>query len=457
MIHLRRYLANISSKHHGPTIMRIMLIHGKSNEEHPTAGIIVVGDEILKAQVKDTNSLYASNLLYKHGVKVQKIMVVRDDVQDIAEAIKNFSGSYNYVFTTGGIGPTHDDVTYEALGLAFNDTMHYHPKLVDIVNRFGYSKYPSPAYKMAYVPTKSVLKFGVNQITEKPLAYPCIAVQNVFVFPGSPVFFEVSFPALCKELFAGYKSFSTVEVFVNAREDTFANILNEVVQKFPNVSFGSYPESNRYYKARITVESNNEEDTEAARRTFCSRIPSSMLVHYDRTPHVDSVRKYESLLEKSERRSIYEKSVEILLNYCRKPEEVWIYLDGSPESVIVLHLARVATEKLGESAKTKLRGISPRASSFLQEISNRYNVELCALRNNGEILARPEMRTLLFGKRSDSNERDHENVLRLFGTSFPDVQIHFPLIEWTELDVASFLGSLSLHYCTEADEAASFR
>ncbi|XP_078046160.1 FAD synthase [Augochlora pura] len=456
MMHLRRCLVNISSKYHGPTVARIMLIHGESSKEHPTAGILVVGDEILKAQVKDTNSFYASNLLYKHGVRVQKIMVVRDDVQDIAEAIKSFSGIYNYVFTTGGIGPTHDDVTYNALGLAFNDTLHYHPELVEIVKRFSQTKFPSPAYKMAYVPTKSVLKFGTNQATGKPLAYPCITIQNVFVFPGSPMFFEISFLSLCKELFAGYKSFSTVEVFVNAKEETFANILNEVVQKFPNLSFGSYPESNRYYKARITIESNNEEDTEAARRILCSQIPNDLLVHYDRTPHVDTVRKYENLLEKSERRAIYEKSVEILLNYCQKPEEVWIYLDGSAESVIMVHLARVATEKLGEPAKSRLRGISPRVDKFLQEISNRYNVELCSLRNNGEILVRPEMRMLLLGKRSDSNEKDYESVLELFSSSFPGVQIHYPLSEWSDEDVASFVGSLSLHYYT-ADEAKSFR
>ncbi|XP_076648654.1 FAD synthase [Halictus rubicundus] len=455
MIHLRRCLANISSKHHGLTTTRVKLVHNKSKEEHPTAGIIVVGDEILKAQVRDTNSFYASHLLYKHGVRVQKITVVRDDVQDIARAIKRFSGNFNYVFTTGGIGPTHDDVTYQALGLAFDDTLHYHPKLVDIVkNRFGCNDFPSPAYKMAYIPTKSVLKFCISPVTGEAFPYPCIELRNVFVFPGSPMFFEFPFQALCKELFSGYKSFSTVEVFLNAREDSFANVLNDVVRKCPNVTFGSYPETNRYYKARITIESENEEDTEAAKRMFCSRVPSGVLVNYDRTPHVDALSKYEQLLENSERRSIYQKSFEIFLDYCRKPEEVWIYLDGCAESVVMVHLARVTMEKLGGPSKTKLRGICPTANKFLQEISNRYNVELCCLKNNGTVLIRPEMRMLLLGKRSNGSEReieDYQRLERLFSESLPSVQIHFPLIEWTDEDVASFVGSLSIHYHT-ADE-----
>ncbi|XP_076291523.1 FAD synthase isoform X2 [Lasioglossum baleicum] len=460
MIHLRRYLANISSKHHGLSTTRVTLVHDKSKGEHPTAGIIVVGDEILKAQVRDTNSFYASFLLYKHGVKVKKITIVRDDVQEIARAIRFFSGNFNYVFTTGGIGPTHDDVTYEALGLAFDDTLHYHPKLVDIVkNRFGCKAFPSPAYKMAYIPTKSVLKFCVNPATGEAFPYPCIELRNVFVFPGSPMFFESSFQALCKELFAGYKSFSTVEVFLNAREDSFANVLNEVVQKCPNVTFGSYPESNRYYKARITIESENEEDTETAKTMFCSQVPSGVLVDYDRTPHVDPLSKYEQLLENSESRSIYQKSFEIFLDYCREPEKVWIFLDGCAESAVMVHLARVAMEKLAGSSKIKLRAICLQANKFLQEISNRYNVELCCLKNNGTIVTRPEIRILFLGKRSNASEReieDYERLKRLFNESLPSVQIQFPLIEWADKDVASFVESLSLPYHT-ADEVGSFR
>ncbi|XP_076291524.1 FAD synthase isoform X3 [Lasioglossum baleicum] len=410
MIHLRRYLANISSKHHGLSTTRVTLVHDKSKGEHPTAGIIVVGDEILKAQVRDTNSFYASFLLYKHGVKVKKITIVRDDVQEIARAIRFFSGNFNYVFTTGGIGPTHDDVTYEDSNQICSEILC------------------KPSYGRS-------ISLSLHRVTECFCLSWITYVLRVFV--SGPM----------------------QEVFLNAREDSFANVLNEVVQKCPNVTFGSYPESNRYYKARITIESENEEDTETAKTMFCSQVPSGVLVDYDRTPHVDPLSKYEQLLENSESRSIYQKSFEIFLDYCREPEKVWIFLDGCAESAVMVHLARVAMEKLAGSSKIKLRAICLQANKFLQEISNRYNVELCCLKNNGTIVTRPEIRILFLGKRSNASEReieDYERLKRLFNESLPSVQIQFPLIEWADKDVASFVESLSLPYHT-ADEVGSFR
>ncbi|XP_053982062.1 FAD synthase-like [Hylaeus volcanicus] len=464
MIHLCRRVANILSKYHGRITVDAMLVRHKNSGKHPTAGIIVIGDEILKAQVKDTNSFYACSLLYKHGVKVQKISVVRDNTEDIAEEIKHFSEKYNYVFTTGGIGPTHDDVTYEAVALAFHDTLHYHSTLVEIVkNRFGCKNFPSPSYKMAYVPTKSELKFGINEATGQPFPYPCIVMRNVFVFPGSPKFFESSFQALCKEFFAFYRRFATAEVYVNANEESFANVLTAVVQECPNVSFGSYPEHSRYYKARVTIESENEEDTETARRMFCERISTDALVEYDRTPHVDCLAKYEKLLRQPQRRSIHESSFEKFVNYYQKPEEVWIYLDGSDESIVMVHLARVANCKLRQSSKSKLHAfyfnfdhLESGMIEFLREISDRYNVELYSLRSNESdicrlIASRPELQILLLGKRSNSNEKEiYENLTRFSDNKSP-VQIHFPLIDWSDEDVSSFVVSLSLPYYTTGE------
>ncbi|XP_076634104.1 FAD synthase isoform X2 [Colletes latitarsis] len=390
MTHLCRRAACILSKYNGSSGMDAMLVRHKNSGEHPTAGIIVVGDEIVKAQVKDTNSSYACSLLYKYGVKVQKISVIRDDIENIAKEIKDFSQKFNYVFTTGGIGPTHDDVTYEAAALAFHDTLHYHPTLMDIVkNRFGCKNFPSPSYKMAYVPTKSVLKFGINERTGQAFPYPCIVMENVFIFPGSPRFFESNFQALCKEFFAGYRGFTTTEVYVNASEESFANILTAVVRECPNVSFGSYPEQSR--------------------------------------------------------------------NYYQNPDEVWIYLDGSDESIIMVHLARVAYNKLKQGSKSKLHAIyfksdhfEPVMNEFFRDISYRYDVELCSLRCD-EIdvrrltASRSELKTLLLGKRSNGNENEiYENLTRVSNDA--PVQINCPLIDWTDDDVASFVAFLSLPY-----------
>lgn len=284
----------------------VMLIRLKSSTKRQTAGFIVIGDEILKGQVKDTNSFYATKLLYEHGVKVQKISIVPDNVTDIAVELQTFSKKFDYVFTSGGIGPTHDDVTYEAMALAFNDTLHYHPTLVQIVkNYLNGGSLSSPSYKMAHVPTRSVLKFG-KSATGELLSFPCIVMENIYIFPGSPIFFKPSFYAVCKDLFIDRNSFATSKIYINAKEESFADILRAVAQECPNVSFGSYPEVNRYYKVRVTIESGSQEDTDTARKMLCDRLPENVVVSYDNTPHVDSLAKYEKLLKESNRRSLYE-------------------------------------------------------------------------------------------------------------------------------------------------------
>lgn len=193
---LRRCLISIRTRN-CTICTRALSTRSTGNAKRPTAGIIVIGDEILKAQVKDTNSYYMCSRLYKCGIQVKKISVISDNVEEISKEIKDASSKFTYVITSGGIGPTHDDVTYEALAKAFDDTLHYHPKLVDIIrHQFGVQDATSPAFKMACIPRKASLKFGARTSTGRPNAYPCISLQNVFVFPGSPTFFERSFQSL---------------------------------------------------------------------------------------------------------------------------------------------------------------------------------------------------------------------------------------------------------------------
>lgn len=139
---------------------------------------------------------------------------------------------------------------------------------------------------------------------------------------------------------------------------------------------------------------------------------------------------------------------------------MWIYVDGSEESIIMVHLARVTEDKLQRCSNSKLRAIclkSDAMNRFLQDLCNRYNVELYNLRCDeinalkeikNWIASRAESRILLVGKRLNGNEREiYDNLAQLNEIISVTVQIHFPLIDWTNEDVASFSGSLSLpHY-----------
>ncbi|XP_030747805.1 FAD synthase-like isoform X2 [Sitophilus oryzae] len=116
-----------------------------------TAGVLVIGDEILKGEVPDTNSTLIAQELHNFGLKLKKITVVADDINDISEEVRYFSKKYDYVLTTGGIGPTHDDVTYEAVALAFDVPLVLHSDLEKICSKFFKTVDPmSPGMKQAY-------------------------------------------------------------------------------------------------------------------------------------------------------------------------------------------------------------------------------------------------------------------------------------------------------------------
>ncbi|EFN82881.1 FAD synthetase [Harpegnathos saltator] len=430
--------------------------------KHPTAGIIVIGDEILKAQVRDTNSYHMCGLLYKCGVKVKKISVISDSVEEISKEIRDASSKFTYVITSGGIGPTHDDVTFEGLAKAFDDTLHYHPKLVDIIkDHFGAKDPLSPAYKMALIPKKASLKFNLNTRTGKPNAYPYIVLENVYVFPGSPVFFERSFQGLYEDLLSTTnKRFVKDEVFINAREEAFTNALSVVVKEFPNVSFGSYPVSNcRYYKAFVTIESDNKGDTENAKQRFYELNPVDIFVKFDRTPHVDCITKYNNFLQSCpHRRSIYEQLLEELRQFYREPESVSIRMDGGVESSIVIHLAHICRTQ--SNSNDKLRAVyfmekqtSIDLEEFIKEMTDKYNLAVCTVEAepdksiNELITMQAHLRTLLVGKTGEDGVNEVNR--RYAGASNADrLQINNPLRNWTNEDVWSFASSLSLPYVT---------
>ncbi|XP_011347854.2 FAD synthase isoform X1 [Ooceraea biroi] len=428
--------------------------------KHPTARIIVIGDEILKAQVKDTNSYYMCNLLYKCGIRVKKISIISDDVEEISKEIKNARDKYTYVITCGGIGPTHDDVTYEGLAKAFGDTLHYHPKLVDIIkNKFNIIDTSSPAYKMAQIPRKASLKFGLNPNTGEPSAYPYIALENVYVFPGSPVFFERIFQSLYKDLLSTNRRFVKEELFINTTEETYANALSTVAKEFPSVSFGSYPVSNcRYFKTFITIESDNESDTGKAKRRFRELSPADIFVSYDRTPHVDCVTKYNDFLRNRARRSVYERTLEELRRLYRNPEYVSIRIDGGVESSIVVHLAHICRAQSRSGGKPqaiyfKQKEAALETEEFIKEMVDKYNLAVSTVDATSEGMTKlsssvqSHLRTLLIGR--VGKEIDHNSCAT---SNVSGLQIDNPLRDWTDEDAWTFASSLCLPYSSELSE-----
>jgi FAD synthetase len=160
------------------------------DSEDITAAVIVIGDEILKGKILDTNSGFLSRRLYRIGVKLCRISVVADDVDKIATEIKLLANEHSFVITAGGIGPTHDDVTYTAVAQAFDEKLTEHAELSDIMRDLfpmpeSCADVANPALKMALVPESAQLHYLHKSSGLLDSPFPVISCHNVFIFPGA--------------------------------------------------------------------------------------------------------------------------------------------------------------------------------------------------------------------------------------------------------------------------------
>ncbi|KAK4875120.1 hypothetical protein RN001_011542 [Aquatica leii] len=254
--------------------------HTRFMSQVKTAGIIIIGDEILKGHIIDTNSKYMTTRLHKLGVRCKKISVIGDDIDEISNEVQAFSQRYDYVITTGGIGPTHDDVTFEAVAKACNEPIILHPELVKLcVDFYKTEDVNSPGMKLARVPKSAILTFVDDKSGSNKKSYPNVSIRNIYMFPGIPQLFEKAFDILGAELFKSSDKFYTKVVYFNVTEEKIANALMAVTQQHPDVVIGSYPEMfNNSYKVKITIESTIKEKVENAYDRLLRIVPKESIV-----------------------------------------------------------------------------------------------------------------------------------------------------------------------------------
>ncbi len=213
-----------------------------------TAGILVIGNEILSGKVVDTNSPYLCQELHTLGVDVQRIGVVPDDIDVIAHDVSLLSRSFDHVFTTGGVGPTHDDVTIEAVARGLQRQVIVHPQLEALLNEHWRDRPEAAKAKMASVPE------GAELLMEPSLPVPVLLVDNVYIFPGIPQLFRRKFDSI-KDRFQELPYHGRL-VYLSARESDFSHLLDTLVEEFPALLLGSYPEvDNPAYRVKLTLES----------------------------------------------------------------------------------------------------------------------------------------------------------------------------------------------------------
>lgn len=241
---------------------------------HKTAGIIIIGNEILSGKVHDSNAHYLASELRTLGVLVLRISVIPDEIDIIGKEVTEFSRAYNYVFTSGGIGPTHDDVTIEGIAAGFKVKRIQHPELERIFLSRYRDSVNEAVLKMCVVPD------GAELIMKEGMRFPLVVFKNIYIFPGIPEYLRNKF-SLIKERFR-CSSFHIRRFFLNAHESDVAAILNRVVSLHRNVIFGSYPViGNPEYRVIITVESKSDDSVKEAVDELQKRIPDTVIVRIE--------------------------------------------------------------------------------------------------------------------------------------------------------------------------------
>jgi len=214
----------------------------------PTAAIVVIGDEILGGKVTDTNSPWLAGRLRTMGVDLLRVAVVPDLVDAIAEEVLRCSELADHVFTTGGVGPTHDDLTMQGISQAFSSPLVRHPDLVQLLQQKLDEAPTEAALGMADVPE------GTDLWWDGDLFFPVVVCRNVCIFPGVPRLFQRKFDEVAHR-FSGTvvdsRSFVTVE-----RESMIAERLTEAQRQWPQVAIGSYPQFDRRpWSVTVTMDS----------------------------------------------------------------------------------------------------------------------------------------------------------------------------------------------------------
>jgi len=211
-----------------------------------SASAVIIGNEILSGKFADENGPFLIRRLRTLGTRLVRLVTIADEPSSIAEEVRRCTAMTDVVFTTGGVGPTHDDRTFEGIGLAFDEPLQVHPDLLGLLESYALP-IDDATLRMARVPTSTEL------IGSPGVSYPVVKIRNVYVFPGVPKLFQAKFDGIA-ERFRGEQVCCT-RLYSPQSEALIASVLTRVAERFPDVEIGSYPRFGEgKFKVIITLE-----------------------------------------------------------------------------------------------------------------------------------------------------------------------------------------------------------
>lgn len=238
-----------------------------------TAGIVIIGDEILTGKFADENAAFLIGELRALGVELRRITVIPDVLDDIAATVAAFAMTFDHVFTSGGVGPTHDDLTMAGIAQGFHTRVVRHPVLEERVRAYWGDRLAPANLRLADVPDGAELVYGRDQV------WPVVAYRNVYILPGVPSLFRRKFIDIRDRFRA--TPMTVARAYLDAEEGSIAGDLDAVVAAFPAARIGSYPRfTEKDFKVLITFEAPEAAAVEGALAMLRDRL-GPQVVRYE--------------------------------------------------------------------------------------------------------------------------------------------------------------------------------
>ncbi len=232
-----------------------------------TAACLLIGNELLNGKVEDQNLAPLARTLRGRGVRLLTTSVIGDQLEMIAAEVRRLASTVDMLVTSGGVGPTHDDVTLEGIARAFDAPLEPHPKLVEMLQRLYASACTDAHLKMALVPRAARL------LTSDAITWPLVVFRNVWVFPGVPELFRMKLAILQRHV-QGPITYYGRHAHTLLEEADLKAELDRLVALYPDVEIGSYPKwFDARYKTKVTFDAVDEAQARAAHDAFCAAVP----------------------------------------------------------------------------------------------------------------------------------------------------------------------------------------
>ncbi len=236
-------------------------------EHPPTAALLIIGNEVLSGKVRERNLSVLACDLRNAGIALRRVVVIPDEIDVIVAEVQSLSNTHDMVFTSGGIGPTHDDVTIAAVAKAFGVTVRSDPQMEMLIQKHFGDRVTKGHLLMARVPD------GCELVCFDPIQWPTVRMHNVWILPGVPEIFRMRLAsmktALCKR-----QPFISRSVYSNMDEGDLVPLLDQVVRDFPDISIGSYPKwHDPACRTELTFDGLDSARVEAALHAFVALLP----------------------------------------------------------------------------------------------------------------------------------------------------------------------------------------